>query len=104
MAFTIKQTPKTEKFNFRNVDTNIEASKVSMTIDGFHYKANTKTEKFNFRNVDTNIEASKVSKTIDGFHNKALSCNRWWSTCSYQSEKIMLIFSIYVAVLYLVAN
>ena len=72
MAFTIKQTPKTEKFNFRNVDTNIEASKVSKTIDGLHYKA--------------------------------LSCNRWLSTCSYQSEKIMLIFSIYVAVLYLVVN
>jgi hypothetical protein len=45
MAFTIKQTPKTEKFNFRNVDTNIEASKVSKTIDGFHYKANTKNRK-----------------------------------------------------------
>jgi hypothetical protein len=60
MAFTIKQTPKTEKFNFSNVDTNIEASKVGMTIDGLH--------------------------------------------CSYQSEKIMLNFSIYVAVLYLVVN
>jgi ribosomal protein L6P/L9E len=40
-----KANTKTEKFNFRNVDTNIEAGKVSMTIDGFHYKANTKNRK-----------------------------------------------------------
>ena len=30
---------------------------------------------------------------IAGFH-KALSCSRWWSTCSYQSEKIMFILFI----------
>ena len=30
---------------------------------------------------------------FSGFH-KALSCSRWWSTCSYQSEKIMFILFI----------
>jgi hypothetical protein len=32
-------------------------------------------------------------KGIPGFH-QARSCNRWWSTGSYQSKKIMLIPSI----------
>jgi hypothetical protein len=37
---------------------------------------------------------SSLATQAPSVHYKALSCSRWWSTCSYQSEKIMFILFI----------